>query len=115
MPNKPGGKFAEIRRQRKEKERAEQRKADDRRYNRERTDGEITKLYNSARWRKIRWLKLRNNPLCEVCEKEGRYTKATLVHHVVEAKQDPSLFYRMRNLQSLCEGCHEKIHRRGVK
>lgn len=77
-------------------------------------------LYNSLimtrRWRKIRAQKMADNPLCEMCEKEGRITSATEVHHKipVESTQDPAraemLAYSLDNLMSLCRDCHHKIH-----
>jgi 5-methylcytosine-specific restriction endonuclease McrA len=54
----------------------------------------------------IRKTKIAQQPFCEHCEKSGRTTLATLVHHVDRntANVSPS------NLQSLCERCHRVEH-----
>ena len=57
----------------------------------------------SARYRKL-------NPLCEDCDKEGRTTPCTEVHHIVPITQDPSLRLVWSNLVALCHECHDKRH-----
>ena len=39
---------------------------------------------------------------------------ASVVHHKVEHHGDEALFYDWDNLESVCRGCHERIHRRGA-
>ena len=59
-------------------------------------------------WRmKIRAPQLRRRPFCEMCQRRGRRTIATLVDHIKRhtGRSDP-LFSDIRNLQSLCAGCH---------
>ena len=63
--------------------------------------------YDSA-WTKFRSWFLSKNPLCVMCEREGRLTPANEVHHIkplVEggAKLDES------NCMALCHSCHLKI------
>ena len=56
---------------------------------------------------------------CQVCKQRGKYTKATMVHHVNYVKKHPELaleiWYewggrKQRNLLSLCHDCHEEVH-----
>ena len=37
----------------------------------------------------------------------GRLTKASVVDHIKEHKGDESLFFDLRNTQSLCSQCHD--------
>lgn len=60
-------------------------------------------------WDKVRLIKLGHNPLCEQCEKDGRLTPATLVHHIKSLRDNGSLL-DMDNLMSLCIKCHDKVH-----
>ena len=59
-----------------------------------------------ARWRRLRRMVLSRNPLCADCERHGRVTLATDVHHVV-AKRDGGKD-EMSNLEPLCHSCHSK-------
>lgn len=61
--------------------------------------------YHTARWRKIRDHQLRQYPLCEMCEKQGRTTMATVADHVEPHRGDPVKFWTGK-LQSLCKRCH---------
>lgn len=63
--------------------------------------------YNS-RWRKARVLFLRDNPLCEECKKQGRYTPATVVDHIRPHKGNKDLFWDCDNWQALCKQCHDR-------
>ncbi len=65
--------------------------------------------YN-AQWQKVRRLKLQQDPLCERCLKAGRLVAATVVHHIKPVDKYPELRLAMDNLQSLCQGCHNRIH-----
>ena len=74
-------------------------------------------------WHK--WLKERDFVLdqdkheCQACKARGKYRKAILVHHVRHLKERPDLSLMMwreengvmvRQLVSLCKGCHELAH-----
>ena len=63
--------------------------------------------YDSA-WRKARKRYLEAHPLCVQCTKEGRYTKATDVDHIVPHRGDRDLFWDVKNWQALCHSCHSK-------
>lgn len=109
MPRKPGEKWLKKRHERK----AEERKAMHRQYSRDRKDKEFMSLYSSARWKVLRKYKLQLNPLCEMCAEQGQVVPAQVVHHKVEAKDRPDLFYDLDNLQSLCDACHNQLHKKG--
>jgi len=78
-------------------------------YNYDRWDNDEQTFYKTSQWKKVRELKLSMNPICERCLKEGKYTVAKVVHHIVEIKDGGSrtgLF----NLESVCYSCHRKYH-----
>lgn len=58
------------------------------------------------RWSKIRDMKLNENPLCERCEREGRDVAAVLVHHKDRNPKNNDF----KNLESLCDRCHDAEH-----
>ena len=60
----------------------------------------------SSRWQKASKAYLRSHPLCVECMKLGRYTKATLVDHVVPHRGDQKLFWDQNNWQGLCARHH---------
>jgi 5-methylcytosine-specific restriction protein A len=66
------------------------------------------KYYGGAAWRKIRAAFLAANPLCEVCQGEGRLTPATLAHH--KSKLTDGGNNDWNNLQALCTECHSRLH-----
>lgn len=58
----------------------------------------------------------RDKFLCVECNRYGKKTPATVVHHVKERSAYPELEYELTNLESLCEACHNKKHpERGSK
>ncbi|MGL5228598.1 MAG: HNH endonuclease [Bacteroidales bacterium] len=73
-------------------------------------------LITSWKWRTLRNQKIQENPVCEICEKEGKTTLATEVHHVLEIEKGRNRDEMTRrafdkfNLQSLCRECHDKVH-----
>lgn len=62
--------------------------------------------YNN-RWRKVRADYLRRNPICVKCLKNGRYTIATVVDHIIPHRGDPVLMWDENNYQALCKSCHD--------
>ena len=50
------------------------------------------------RWRIRSKHFLQRNPLCRMCEKEGKLTVASVVDHIVPHKGDPGLFNDVRQL-----------------
>ena len=60
-----------------------------------------------SRWRKARRRYLDAHPLCTECLKAGRYTRATVVDHIVPHRGDQKLFWDENNWQPLCKECHD--------
>ena len=68
-------------------------------------------LYNTPEWKRKRVVILkRDNYQCRECKRYGKVTQADTVHHVIPLQERPDLRLDSRNLISLCEGCHEKMH-----
>ncbi len=59
-------------------------------------------------WQKARKEYLAAHPLCVMCQKEGRYTKATVVDHIIPHRGDERLFWDRTNWQALCKMHHDK-------
>lgn len=74
------------------------------------------KLLNTVKWKKMRRAKLSEQPLCEMCASEGRVKAATCVHHVtpvldgLSREEMSRLAFDYRNLMSLCDECHKRVH-----
>lgn len=79
----------------------------DREYDKYLRDPESRNRYSGA-WKKIRAMKLSRDPLCEMCSREGRYTRASLVHHIQPLAEGGSNAFS--NLMSLCDSCHGRLH-----
>lgn len=58
-------------------------------------------------WRKLRRFFLTNNPLCQQCLQEGRFTDATEVHHIKPLSEGGT--NDTENLMALCKSCHSRI------
>lgn len=72
-------------------------------------------VYQSRRWRDLRQGALQAQPLCAVCEIEGRSTLAVDVHHLHTFTRQTGaarlgVAYDPANLVSLCKSCHNRIH-----
>ena len=67
--------------------------------------------YYDRRWQKVRAAYLARHPLCVDCEKAGRLTPATDVHHIIKPGDggDDS----DSNLMGLCRPCHSARTARG--
>ena len=68
---------------------------------------DVNKKYGRA-WKRIRDRHISMHPLCEICQKEGKYVPAQEVHHIVPISKGGT--HARDNLQSLCRSCHNKIH-----
>lgn len=85
-------------------------------YDKYKRNKERDRFYHSTAWRKCRDLALkRDNYLCQECLKNKRITKAVMVHHIVEVKDDFTKALVLENCVSLCNSCHEKHHDRSGK
>lgn len=47
----------------------------------------LTKKRYGSKWRKIRNRYINDNPLCEQCLKDGRFTKEQEVHHILPLRR----------------------------
>lgn len=67
-------------------------------------------FYHSTQWRNVRKAKLMEQPLCEVCLAQGKYTNANMVHHKIELRSPTGWKHRLdlNNLESICYECHNK-------
>ena len=61
-----------------------------------------------SRWQRESRAYLRSHPLCVECMKQGQYTKATVVDHIVPHRGDQKLFWDKNNWQALCKPHHDR-------
>jgi 5-methylcytosine-specific restriction enzyme A len=81
-------------------------------YNQQRDDVKYQQFYKSAGWKKIREQALvRDKYLCQMCLKEKKIVPAETVHHIKFVKTHWHLRLTLNNLVSLCNGCHNTIHK----
>ena len=59
-------------------------------------------------WQKASRQFLQAHPLCEECQRQGKYVKATDVDHIIPHRGDKKLFWDRSNWQALCHRCHSK-------
>lgn len=59
-------------------------------------------------WHKERKKFLAENPWCSECLKQGIYTPATEVDHVIPHKGNQELFWDRNNWDSKCKSCHSR-------
>lgn len=83
--------------------------------------GRIVRFYQSREWRELREDVLHDHHYeCQRCAERGRYTRATMVHHVQEVRKRPDLALcktyvdlqgvEHQQLMPLCQACHEAEH-----
>ena len=79
-------------------------------------DKNYQRLLNDKRWKRLRAWKLMENPLCELCEQEGKVTAAVDIHHRVPVESASTVYdmerlcYNPLNLMSLCIPHHIALH-----
>lgn len=79
-------------------------------------NADYNRLIMCQRWRKLRRDVLSAHPLCSECERQGRVTLATEVHHITPIESAPGyaakrrLAYSPTNLMPLCHACHVEAH-----
>lgn len=84
-------------------------------YDRQQRDPRVVEFYHSAAWRALRERALvRDAYLCQPCLRERRIARADTVHHIVPIEQDWSRRLDLRNLESVCRACHNRLHERGA-
>ena len=62
-------------------------------------------FYNSKRWRSLRNYHIQMHPLCVKCKRDGIVKGAQVVDHILAINMGGSPIDK-RNLQSLCNSCH---------
>ena len=77
-------------------------------YSTERVRGGADARGYNAEWRKARLAYLKQHPLCAECMRNGQYTPATVIDHIIPHRGDQKLFWDQTNWQPLCKGCHDK-------
>lgn len=63
-------------------------------------------FYNSTSWRELSKRHRTEYPLCRHCLELGILTPVSVVDHIIEIDDDPTLKLDPQNLQSLCHPCH---------
>lgn len=90
----------------------EKRKRRHREYKVKRTDVEKQMFYTSKSWRSTRArIKDRDNGLCQLCWSENKVKPMNTVHHIIPLEENDQLALVRSNLISLCEKCHQKVHK----
>src|SRR5690625_5019197 len=70
-------------------------------------------FYKMKRWKNKRKVILRRDDYrCRQCSRYGNTTQANTVHHIYPLEDYPEYKLTNKNLISLCNGCHEKMHDR---
>jgi len=80
-----------------------------------------SRFYQSKQWRSLRNFYIKQNPLCEQCQRENRITSGNCVDHIKAISKGGGML-DIKNLQTLCNTCHAKKsaseaveYRKGVK
>ena len=81
-------------------------------YKRYRTDDKEQRFYSDPDWiRKREKIKYTDNGYCLLCLNNNGHRTMDTVHHIVELKEDWNKRFDDNNLISLCESCHQVVHR----
>ena len=66
-------------------------------------------LYNTRSWWKLRSHHIKEYPYCAMCDTMGFVKPATVVDHIIPITEInwKELFLDEKNLQSLCDECHQ--------
>lgn len=68
-------------------------------------------FHNKKAWRDKRIVILkRDGYQCRECKRYGKIIEADTVHHILPIEERYDLRLNNKNLLSLCESCHEKMH-----
>lgn len=72
-------------------------------------DRSIQRLYDSRRWRDLSPLLRSKNPLCQFLSDTGAQCQhaSTVVHHLVDPKDNALLFFDWNNLVAVCTEHHQ--------
>lgn len=83
----------------------------------------LYKFYKTDEWKGLRAdILAEQHNECELCRARGEYSRASVVHHVIEVKDRPDLALSRTyidsqgrvcvQLMALCFDCHNKVHKR---
>ena len=74
--------------------------------------GNVDALYKSKQWRlKREDILNRDHYECQRCKRlHGKLRHASVVHHIVELREDVELMLDDDNLESVCKKCHNELH-----
>ena len=83
--------------------------------------GKIYQFYNSKEFQRMRnYILHKHHYECLECKRVGRYTRATVVHHVIHVEDRPDLclseYYKDEygikhmQLEPVCASCHNMLH-----
>ena len=68
-------------------------------------------FYRSPAWRHKRKEILQSYHYeCQRCKAHGKYSRATMVHHIKHLQDYPELALTDSNLMPLCFDCHKEMH-----
>lgn len=84
----------------------EHQRQENKRYEKYDRDPAVRRRYGRA-WKRIRDRHIAEQPLCEMCKKQGRIIPAEEVHHIKPLSQGGT--HDDSNLMSLCKECHSEI------
>ena len=80
-----------------------------------------SKFYHSKQWRALRGWYIKQNPLCEQCNRDNKVKAGDCVDHIRPITKGGSSICPS-NLQTLCNSCHAKKsaqeaveYRKGIK
>lgn len=86
------------------------------RYKANRTDKQEQRFYSSKQWTSLREaIKARDKGLCRLCAINGNIAYMDTVHHIKELKDCWDDRVSPSNLISLCESCHQRVHKEYLK
>lgn len=77
-------------------------------YTRDKPPRNARKMGYDKHWEKYRKNFLMQNPLCVDCLKEGTYTPANVVDHIIPHKGSRAIFWDESNHQAMCTTCHNR-------
>lgn len=81
-------------------------------YKDKRKGNDNRKFYSSKAWKVTRErIKRRDNGLCQLCWDKSRIKPMHTVHHIIELDDSDRLALVHNNLISLCEPCHQHVHK----
>ena len=85
---------------------SEHKQAANKHYNQYQRDPTSNKRYGRT-WKRIRDRYIKAHPLCEECQKNGRFVAAEEIHHILPLSRGGD--NDVSNLMSLCKSCHSRI------